>query len=57
MRTFSLFSLAPSREARLLAAKMRTGFQFVVLTGVAVEEEDYYGGTEIPRGTAADTSY
>jgi hypothetical protein len=34
------FGLAPSREARLLASEMRIGFQFVVLTGVTVEEND-----------------
>jgi hypothetical protein len=38
-----LFSLATMREARFLAAKMRTGFQFIVLTGVAVKEKDLLG--------------
>jgi hypothetical protein len=35
-----LFGLAPSREACFLTPKVRTGFQFVVLTGVAVEEDN-----------------
>src|SRR6266851_7729360 len=35
-----LFGLAPSREPRLLASIVRTRFQFVVLTLVAVEEND-----------------
>jgi hypothetical protein len=34
------FSLTPSCEARLLASEVWTGFQFVVLTGVAVEKDN-----------------
>src|ERR1700730_17393575 len=37
---FCLFGLAPTSEARFPASEVRTGFQFVVLTGVAVEEND-----------------
>src|ERR1700722_2195042 len=35
-----LFGFAPSREALLLAPIVRVSFQFVVLAGVAVEEND-----------------
>src|SRR5229473_3866544 len=35
-----LFGLPPSCEALLLRSVMRTGFQFIVLTLVAVEEND-----------------
>jgi hypothetical protein len=38
----SFFGLAPSREARFLTAEMRAGFQFVVLTTVAVEIDDLF---------------
>jgi hypothetical protein len=37
---FCFLDLAPSREALLLAPEMRASFQFVVLTGIAVEEND-----------------
>jgi hypothetical protein len=46
---------APLREARLLRAIMRTGFQFVVFAGVAVEVDDllfgfaYFGHPISPR--------
>ncbi len=34
------FGLAPTREARFLAPKVRARFQFVVLAGIAVEKDD-----------------
>jgi hypothetical protein len=34
------FGLTPSGETRLLASEVRTGFKFIVLTGVAVEKKD-----------------
>jgi hypothetical protein len=37
---FCLFGLAPTCETRLLASEVWAGFQFVVLTGVAVEKDD-----------------
>jgi hypothetical protein len=38
------FGLTPSREARFLASEVRVSFQFIVLTGVAVEEDDLLRG-------------
>ena len=40
----SLFRLAPSRKTRFLAAKVRAGFKLIVLTGVAVKENDLLRG-------------
>jgi len=37
------FLFPPSREPAFLVAVVRAGFQFVVLTGVAVEEQDRLG--------------
>ena len=44
------FFLAPSREPAFLVAEVRTGFQFVVLTLVAVEVQDFLRvrGTHAP---------
>jgi hypothetical protein len=51
----NLFSLAPSREALLLRSIVRTRFQFVVLTPVAVEENDLLCGLvlRLHRGLAS----
>ena len=40
LRFFRFFGLTPSREALLLRAVVQTRFQFVVLTLVAVKEND-----------------
>ena len=39
-----LFRLAPSGESLLLRSIVRTRFQFLVLTGVAVEVQDFLLG-------------
>jgi hypothetical protein len=45
---FCFFGLAPSRETLLLAPIVRTRFQFVVLAGVAIEENDLlFGFTDL----------
>lgn len=55
-----LFSFPPTRESLLLVSIVRTRFQFVVLTLVAVEVNDllgsiaFFGHTASPSGTVGD---